>query len=107
MPKPLRSENSQPTDEQFKHFGVLDSGHQSKGSLLTAVITNVLLALIAIILGAAVHTVIKPKDVGGAERAAEREAAGADEAEARHRRPNSSRRSRHRSPRKRRSSCLT
>ena len=63
MPKPLRSsEPGQPKDLQFAHFGVLDSGSQSKGSLLTAVITNVLLALIAIILGAAVHKVIKPKE---------------------------------------------
>ena len=63
MPKPLRSsEPGQPKDIQFAHFGVLDAGSQSKGSLLTAVITNVLLALIAIILGAAVHTVVKPKE---------------------------------------------
>ena len=63
MPKPLRSsEPGQAKDVQFAHFGVLDSGHQSKGSLLTAIITNVLLALIAIILGAAVHTVVKPKE---------------------------------------------
>ncbi len=63
MPKPLRSsEPDQPKDLQFAHFGVLDSGSQSKGSLLTAVITNVLLALIAIILGAAVHNVVKPKE---------------------------------------------
>ena len=62
MQKPLRSENGPPQDIQFSHFGVLDSGTQSKGSLLTAVITNVVLALIAIILGAAVHTVVKPKE---------------------------------------------
>ena len=63
MPKPLRSETGQPKDLQFAHFGVLDSGKQSKGSLLTAIITNVLLALIAIILGAAVHRVVKPKEM--------------------------------------------
>ena len=63
MPKPLRSsEPGGPKDIQFKDFGVLDNGSQSKGSILTAVITNVLLALIAIILGAAVHTVVKPKE---------------------------------------------
>ncbi len=63
MPKPLRSsEPGQPKDIQFAHFGVLDSGHQSKGSLLTAIVVNVLLALIAIILGAAVHRVIKQKE---------------------------------------------
>ncbi len=62
MPKPLRSENQTPKDIQFAHFGVLDSGHQSKGSLLTAIITNVLLALIAIIIGAAAHRVIVKPD---------------------------------------------
>ena len=63
MPKPLRSlEPGQPKDIQFKDFGVLDSGSQSKGSLLTAIITNVVLALIAIILGAAVKTVVRPKE---------------------------------------------
>ena len=63
MPKPLRSsEPGQPKDIQFAHFGVLDSGQQSKGSLLTAVVVNVLLALIAIILGAAVHRVVKQRE---------------------------------------------
>jgi protein TonB len=54
MPNPLRSETtSQPQDIQFKHFGVLDSGAQSKSSLFTSVTLNIVLAIVAIIIGAA------------------------------------------------------
>ena len=53
MAKPLRSLNPQPTDMQFTHFGVLDAGGQSKSSLFTSVTINVVLAVIAVILGAA------------------------------------------------------
>jgi protein TonB len=53
MPKPLISEDPKPRDLQFTHFGVLDPGSQSKGSLFGAVTMNVLLVLIAAILGAA------------------------------------------------------
>lgn len=53
MAKPLRSLNPQPADMQFTHFGVLDSGAQSKSSLFTSIGLNVLLAVIAVILGAA------------------------------------------------------
>ena len=53
MAKPLRSLNPQPTDMQFKHFGVLDTGAQSKTSLFTSVTVNIVLAVIAVILGAA------------------------------------------------------
>ena len=58
MPKPLRSENEQPRDIQFKHFGVLDSGAQSKGSLFTSLAVNLVLALIAVIIGAAAAKVV-------------------------------------------------
>ncbi len=52
-PKPLRSANAQPQDVQFKHFGVLDSGAQSKTSMFTSITVNVILALIIVIIGAA------------------------------------------------------
>ena len=53
MAKPLRSSNPQPTDLQFTHFGVMDTGTQSKSSLFTSVSINIVLAVIAVILGAA------------------------------------------------------
>ncbi len=53
MAKPLRSQIAQPQDLRFTHFGVLDAGAQSKGSLFTAVGINVTLAVIAVIISAA------------------------------------------------------
>lgn len=52
-PKPLRSDDPTPQNMQFAHFGVLNDGSQSKSSLLTSVALNVILALCAIIIGAA------------------------------------------------------
>ena len=46
MPKPLHTDDSpQPNDQQFKHFGVLNAGGQSKGSLFTSIVVNIVLAL--------------------------------------------------------------
>ncbi len=61
MVKQLRSDDSQPRDLQFKHFGVLNDGRQSKASMLTSVTANVLLALILFILGAAAKKTITNK----------------------------------------------
>ena len=58
MPKPLRSEEDQPRDMQFTHFGVMNTGGQSKGSLFTSISVNVLLALIIIIIGAAARKTV-------------------------------------------------
>jgi len=58
MPKPLRSESDQSRDLQFKHFGVLDSGAQSKTSLFTSITVNVILALVILIIGAATRKTI-------------------------------------------------
>ncbi len=58
MAKPLRSENPQPQDIQFKHFGVLNTGEQSKTSLFTSITVNVLLALVIVIIGAAAKKVV-------------------------------------------------
>ncbi len=54
MPKPLRSEDpTPPTSMQFKHFGVLNDGQQSKASLFTSISLNIIIALVVIIIGAA------------------------------------------------------
>lgn len=55
MPKPvpLVSQDPNPRDVQFRHFGVMNTGGQSKGSLFTSITVNVLLALIIVIIGAA------------------------------------------------------
>jgi periplasmic protein TonB len=54
MPKPLRSEIPNPPDRQFAHFGVLDTGGQNKSAFFGSMIFNIILALIAIIIGASV-----------------------------------------------------
>ena len=53
--KPLRSETpvSPASSTQFKHFGVLNDGQQSKASLFTSISLNIILALVVIIIGAA------------------------------------------------------
>ncbi len=58
MAKPLRSDNPAPPNMQFAHFGVLNDGNQSKGSLFTSVALNILLALCAVIIGAAAKKTI-------------------------------------------------
>lgn len=62
MPKPLRSEDPTPRDMQFAHFGVMDTGSQSKGTLFFSITLNVVLALIAIIIGASVKHVVDNRD---------------------------------------------
>jgi TonB family protein len=58
MPKPLRSEDPRPRDISFTHFGVLNTGAQSKSSLFTSITINVLLGLICLIIGAATKKVV-------------------------------------------------
>jgi periplasmic protein TonB len=58
MAKPLRSDDPTPQNMQFAHFGVLNDGNQSKSSLFTSVALNILLALCAIIIGAAAKKTI-------------------------------------------------
>ena len=53
MAKPLRSANPNPQDLQFTHFGVLNTGGQSKSSMVTSITINVVVALIAVIISAA------------------------------------------------------
>jgi periplasmic protein TonB len=58
MAKPLRSDDPTPQNMQFAHFGVLNDGSQSKASLFTSVALNILLALCAVIIGAAAKKTI-------------------------------------------------
>jgi TonB family protein len=54
MEMPPRSkEPGQPIDVQFAHFGVLDSGAQSKPSLFVSVVLNVIILFIFIVVSAA------------------------------------------------------
>jgi protein TonB len=62
MVMPLRSDNPTPQDIQFKHFGILDDGSQSKSSLYSSVAINVLIAIVIIIIGAAVKNTILPPE---------------------------------------------
>lgn len=56
--KPLRSDDPSPQSVQFAHFGVLNDGSQSKGSLFTSVTLNILLAFCAIVIGEAAKKTI-------------------------------------------------
>jgi periplasmic protein TonB len=58
MAKPLRTDDPNPQNMQFAHFGVLNDGSQSKASLFTSITLNILLALCAIIIGAAAKKTI-------------------------------------------------
>jgi len=58
MAKPLHSEILNPPDRQFTHFGVLNTGSQNKGAFFGSIVFNVVLALIAIIIGASVKKTI-------------------------------------------------
>ena len=58
MAKPLRTELKDPPNRQFEHFGVLDTGSQSKGAFFGSIVFNVILMLIAIIIGASVKKTI-------------------------------------------------
>jgi periplasmic protein TonB len=58
MAKPLRSDDPKPQNMQFAHFGVLNDGSQSRASLFTSITLNILLALCAIIIGAAAKKTI-------------------------------------------------
>ncbi|HUZ96223.1 MAG TPA: energy transducer TonB [Edaphobacter sp.] len=62
MVKPLRSDNPAPQNIQFKHFGILNDGSQSKSSLYSSIVINVLIAVVIIIIGAAVRNTIVPPE---------------------------------------------
>jgi protein TonB len=62
MVKPLRSDNPAPQNIQFKHFGILNDGSQSKSSLYSSIAINVLIAVVIVIIGAAVRNTIVPPE---------------------------------------------
>jgi periplasmic protein TonB len=59
MAKPLRTDELIPPDMQFTHFGVLYDGQQSKGSLITSITVNIIVAIVVCILGAAAKKTIE------------------------------------------------
>ncbi len=62
MPRPLRSDDPAPAqDIRFKDFGILDAGSQSKSSVATAVVLNVLALLFVIVIGAATKRTIEQR----------------------------------------------
>ena len=56
MAKPLRSDDPNPPNVQFRDFGVLNDGTRSKGATVTSIVVNVTLAALVIILGFVVKT---------------------------------------------------
>lgn len=58
MAKPLLTEDPNPKNMQFAHFGVLNDGSQSKASLFTSITLNIIIALCVIIIGAAAKKTI-------------------------------------------------
>jgi TonB family protein len=70
MVKPLRSDEPNPPSVQFKDFGVLNDGSQSKGAFTTSIVTNLLIAALVIIVGSVVKNTVAPppkKDLTFAE----------------------------------------
>ncbi|MDE1177716.1 MAG: TonB family protein [Edaphobacter sp.] len=61
MAKPLRTEDLTPQSKQFTHFGVLNDGTQSKGSLFTSLTLNIVIAIIVCIVGAAAKKTIEKR----------------------------------------------
>ncbi len=58
MAKPSRMDVlASPNNLQFSHFGILDAGKQSKGSLLTSLVVNVTIAILVVMLGLAAKRV--------------------------------------------------
>jgi TonB family protein len=58
MAKPLRTDDRNPQNMQFAHFGVLNDGSQSKGSLFTSIAFNLVIAVCAVVIGAAAKKTI-------------------------------------------------
>ena len=60
MAAPLRSAlPGQPKSMQFAHFGVLDTGAQSKASTVTSLLVNVAIAFVVIVLSLAHKQIIE------------------------------------------------
>jgi len=59
--KPLRSADPNPRSVQFSHFGVLNDGSSSKGAFFTSTVFNIVVLLLALIIGNAVKNEIKER----------------------------------------------
>lgn len=59
MPKPLQSNDPNPTDIRFRDFGVLNDGTRSKSATVTSITINILVAFVVLFLIKA--AVVKPK----------------------------------------------
>ena len=59
MAKPLRTDDPAPPSVQFSHFGILNDGQQSKGSLFTSITLNIVIAVVVCILGAAAKKTVE------------------------------------------------
>jgi len=57
--KPLRSDDPSPRSVQFSHFGVLNDGAKSKSAFFTSIVFNIVVLLLAVIIGNAVKNEIK------------------------------------------------
>ena len=62
MAKPLRTDDPTPPNMQFTHFGVLNEGNQSKGSLFTSITLNIIIAIVVCIVGAAAKKTIDKRN---------------------------------------------
>ena len=56
MVKPLVSNDPNPKDVSFSHFGVLDDGKRSRGAAITSIVINGSILLIMVVLGMIVKT---------------------------------------------------
>jgi TonB family protein len=56
MAKPLRSDDPNPPNVQFRDFGVLNDGQRSKGAAAASIAINVTLAALVVILGIVIKT---------------------------------------------------
>jgi TonB family protein len=56
MAKPLRSDDPNPPNVQFRDFGVLNDGTRSKAATVTSIVINVTLAALVVILGIVIKT---------------------------------------------------
>jgi len=59
--KPLRSDDPSPRNVQFSHFGVLNDGSSSKSAFFTSTVFNIVVLLLAVIIGNAVKNEIKER----------------------------------------------
>lgn len=65
MEKSTRSENPTQKNVQFRHFGILNDGSQSKASLVSSVIVNIIIGIVMIVASATVQKGIQSPSAFG------------------------------------------